>query len=139
MSGVNWMRAEAPWIARASARASVVLPMPGTSSSSRWPPAASVMTASSMASRLHESVRSRASMSVERSRAASEGRRRRAESGVAIPSDQWCDAPLPHRSLGFGGCAFLGTRARARRMPSRYAKMDSLAWRAPPPSRHSGR
>ena len=38
-SGVNWIRALAPEIARASARTSSVLPSPGTPSISTWPPA----------------------------------------------------------------------------------------------------
>ena len=42
---MNWMRRKVPPTARASARASVVLPTPGTSSMSRWPRAASAATA----------------------------------------------------------------------------------------------
>ena len=38
-SGVNWIRALAPEIARASARTSSVLPSPGTPSISTWPAA----------------------------------------------------------------------------------------------------
>ncbi len=36
-SGVNWMRRHCPRTAAAIARARVVLPTPGTSSSSTWP------------------------------------------------------------------------------------------------------
>ena len=42
---VNWMRWKLPPIERASARASVVFPTPGTSSISRWPRAQSAITA----------------------------------------------------------------------------------------------
>ena len=38
-SGVNWMRPKAPSTLLAKERASTVLPMPGTSSMSTWPPA----------------------------------------------------------------------------------------------------
>ena len=37
-SGVNWMRAKVPPRVRARARARVVFPTPGTSSTRRWPP-----------------------------------------------------------------------------------------------------
>ena len=37
-SGVNWMREYLSCSARASVRSSVVLPSPGTPSSSTWPP-----------------------------------------------------------------------------------------------------
>ena len=51
-SEVNWMRWKVQSRARASACASVVLPTPGTSSMSRWPPARSVTTARRTASGL---------------------------------------------------------------------------------------
>ena len=37
MSGVNWMRRKSQPMERAIARASMVLPTPGTSSIKRWP------------------------------------------------------------------------------------------------------
>ena len=43
-SGVNWMRRTVASIERASVLASIVLPTPGTSSMSRWPPAKSTVT-----------------------------------------------------------------------------------------------
>ena len=51
-SGVNWMRLMVPPVARASAFASIVLPTPGTSSISRWPPASMTASAALMASSL---------------------------------------------------------------------------------------
>ena len=51
-SGVNWMRANEQSSERASARASVVLPTPGTSSTSTWPSASSATTARSTTARL---------------------------------------------------------------------------------------
>ena len=45
-SGVNWMRWKVQAVERASARASMVLPTPGTSSSSRWPRQSRVTSAS---------------------------------------------------------------------------------------------
>ena len=54
---MNWMRWKVPPIERASARASVVLPTPGTSSISRWPRASSATTAWRMAPGLPRSTR----------------------------------------------------------------------------------
>ena len=51
-SGVNWMRANEPSRLRASALASIVLPMPGTSSISTCPSTSSVTSSSSVASAL---------------------------------------------------------------------------------------
>jgi hypothetical protein len=51
-SGVNWMRETEASTLRASDRASIVLPTPGTSSMSRCPSASSTVRASSTASRL---------------------------------------------------------------------------------------
>src|SRR5918994_1016969 len=51
-SGVNWMREFVPSSVFASAFASTVLPVPGTSSSSTWPSLRSAMTTSLMTSRL---------------------------------------------------------------------------------------
>ena len=45
-SGVNWIRRTEQSMDRASALASMVLPTPGTSSTSRWPSASSTVTAS---------------------------------------------------------------------------------------------
>lgn len=82
-SEVNWMRVVVPPTRRASARARVVLPTPGTSSRRRWPPARSVCTTSSAVGRLRLrcSCRLRASWADSRSPvgpsagcAASEGR-----------------------------------------------------------------
>src|SRR3954468_10691996 len=50
-SAVHWMRANCKSVARASARASVVLPTPGRSSSRMWPSAAMHTSASSSSSR----------------------------------------------------------------------------------------
>ena len=44
-SGVNWIRRTVQSIERASALLSIVLPTPGTSSISRWPPASSTTSA----------------------------------------------------------------------------------------------
>jgi hypothetical protein len=49
---VNWMRLKEQPLERARLRASIVLPTPGTSSISRWPPHISVISASSTCSRL---------------------------------------------------------------------------------------
>ena len=49
-SGVNWIRAKSAPIAAASAFESVVLPVPGTSSTSTWPSANSAITKSSTVS-----------------------------------------------------------------------------------------
>ena len=57
-SDVNCMRRNSSPTLAASARASVVLPTPGTSSISRWPRASSAATASSTTSRLPSSTRS---------------------------------------------------------------------------------
>ncbi len=51
-SGVNWMRRTVQSTERASALASMVLPTPGTSSSSRWPSASSTVSAIRTASGL---------------------------------------------------------------------------------------
>ena len=51
-SGVNCTRRTEQSIERASALASIVLPTPGTSSTSRWPSASSTVTASRTASLL---------------------------------------------------------------------------------------
>ncbi len=48
-SGVNWMRLKLHPTDRASALASVVLPMPGTSSMSTWPSQSIATSASSIA------------------------------------------------------------------------------------------
>jgi hypothetical protein len=55
---VNWMRRKLASRERARAWARVVLPTPGTSSSSRWPPATSVSTARRTTSGLPRSARS---------------------------------------------------------------------------------
>ena len=49
-SGVNWMRLKLQPTERASAFASIVLPMPGTSSISTWPPHSIATSASSITS-----------------------------------------------------------------------------------------
>ena len=51
-SGVNWMREVVPSSVLASAFASTVLPVPGTSSSSTWPSETSAVSTSLMTCRL---------------------------------------------------------------------------------------
>src|SRR5713226_1296631 len=58
-SAVAWIRLNVPPMDRASARAKIVLPTPGTSWSSRWPPASSTVTAKSSDARLPTTTRSR--------------------------------------------------------------------------------
>lgn len=57
-SGVAWIRRKLPSTQRASARASRVFPVPGTSSTSRWPPATSTVTAVATASGTPRTARS---------------------------------------------------------------------------------
>src|SRR6266498_2795037 len=57
-SGVAWTRLNVPWIDPAMARASMVLPTPGTPSSRRFPSANRQTTAASTASRLPAITRS---------------------------------------------------------------------------------
>ncbi len=57
-SGVNWMRLCDPWTVWAIDRASVVLPVPGKSSRSRWPSASMQVTDKRMASVLPRIARS---------------------------------------------------------------------------------
>ncbi len=57
-SGVNWMRRNSPPSERASARASVVLPTPGTSSSRRCPSQSSATSARSITGRFPMITRS---------------------------------------------------------------------------------
>ncbi len=61
-SGVNWMRLTLQSTLLASALASIVLPTPGTSSTSRWPSASSTVVAISTASRLPSMTVSTAAM-----------------------------------------------------------------------------
>src|SRR6476659_5508807 len=61
-SGVNWIRDVVPWMVAASALASVVLPVPGTSSSSRWPSETRQINDSLIASGLPTSARPMASV-----------------------------------------------------------------------------
>src|SRR5229473_1573024 len=65
-SGVAWMRLNVPPIERARARAKIVLPTPGTSWSSRWPPASNTVTTKSSAERLPTTTRSRFTTSASR-------------------------------------------------------------------------
>ena len=51
-SGVNWMREKLRLSASASVRTSIVLPRPGTPSSSTWPPASRQVSTPSTTSRL---------------------------------------------------------------------------------------
>src|SRR4029453_18671832 len=74
-SAVNWMRAGRRAHPRASPSASVVLPTPGASSRSRWPPATTVVSASSTAERLPRMTRPSASLARVRSAGAAEGAR----------------------------------------------------------------
>src|SRR6478736_3187085 len=57
-SGVNWMRVLVPWTDCARARASEVLPVPGTSSSSTWPSLSIAVSTSSTTCRLPSTARS---------------------------------------------------------------------------------
>ena len=50
MSGVNWIRLKLPSIEAATKRAARVLPTPGRSLSSTWPPASRLTTMERMAS-----------------------------------------------------------------------------------------
>src|SRR5713226_6726791 len=65
-SGVAWIRLNVPAMDRARARAKIVLPTPGTSWSSRWPPASNTVTTKSSAERLPTTTRSRFTTSASR-------------------------------------------------------------------------
>src|SRR5207245_1698669 len=62
-AGGHWTRRKSARIERASARASIVLPTPGTSSMSTWPRASSAATTVSTAARLPSTTRSTLSTS----------------------------------------------------------------------------
>ena len=63
-SGVNWMREKLSPTASASVRTSIVLPRPGTPSSSAWEPASMQVSTPSITSRLPTITRPISSRSV---------------------------------------------------------------------------
>src|SRR5215472_11433595 len=83
-SAVNWMRASRSPQTRASPSASVVLPTPGASSRSRWPPATIVVSASSTAERLPRTTRPSASLARLSSACAAEAARGERGSAGAV-------------------------------------------------------
>ena len=88
---VNWMRENDKSSDRASAWASVVLPTPGTSSSSKWPDAASAASDSSMTSCFPRSARATFACSALASRAASAGPSGEARSRSSPPGRAFSD------------------------------------------------
>src|SRR6476661_2215852 len=97
-SGVNWIREVVPEMVAASALASVVLPVPGTSSSNRCPSETRQINDSLMASGLPTSARPMASVTAEKrpaNRAASAGSR----TGTPVPS-KVCTSDVLYSQVG---------------------------------------
>src|SRR5712664_2261755 len=93
-SGVAWMRLNVPPMDRARARARMVLPTPGTSWSSRWPPASSTVTAKSSAARLPTTTRSRFPTSASRPDAICSTSGLATDEGWVDPCEPWRGSPL---------------------------------------------
>jgi hypothetical protein len=85
-SGVNWMRLTLQSTLRARARASIVLPTPGTSSMRRCPSLSSTVTAVSMTGRLPSMTVSIAAMTARASSRNSAGDRAGVGTSAALPA-----------------------------------------------------